>query len=119
MSERQPKTIQVSVTVPIFDLIESGEKSIEVRVRDAYFANIAVGDKFRLISKNRIGYRNIIRIGTYSNFEDLVAREKSGNIYPGATPSEILAGLRRIYAFSAERKGVLAFELGEDLIKRR
>ncbi|MGW4882654.1 NUDIX domain-containing protein [Streptomyces sp. NPDC004262] len=92
--------------------VESGRKTIEVRVATPQKRAVSVGDA--LILHLRDGDREldvvVRRIARYASFEELLASEDPADINPDAHDGEALADLRALYSPAQEALGVLAFE---------
>ncbi|GAA3143441.1 hypothetical protein GCM10010521_32850 [Streptomyces rameus] len=94
--------------------VESGRKTVEVRVATPAKAAVEVGDA--LVFHDRDSGREVDvvvkRITPYASFEELLGAEDPRRIDPDAPREELLAGLRGIYPPAEEGLGPLAFEFG-------
>ncbi len=94
-----------------FDLIASGEKTVEVRV--AYPANkrLAAGQLLKFTCRGEECLTRIAKIATYGSFDDMFDHEKASTVNPTATREQQLANIRLIYPAEKEALGVLAIEV--------
>jgi 8-oxo-dGDP phosphatase len=92
--------------------MESGRKTIEVRVATPQKRAIAVGDPVVFHDRDNDRELDVIvqRITRYASFEDLIRSEDPARIDPDGPRGELLANLRRIYPPAKEALGALAFE---------
>ncbi|MFF3914384.1 methyltransferase [Streptomyces sp. NPDC001852] len=92
--------------------VESGRKTIEVRVRTPTKAAVEAGDTivFREPGSGRELDVVAQRITPYTSFDELLDAEDPGRIDPDSTREEQLTNLRRIYPPEREALGPLAFE---------
>ncbi|MGW7362671.1 NUDIX domain-containing protein [Streptomyces sp. NPDC054841] len=92
--------------------VESGRKTIEVRVRTPRMMDVAVGDVlvFHGEDSDRELDVRVARITPHASFAELLAAEDTSRIDPDATEAEQLANLRRIYPPEREALGPLAIE---------
>jgi ASC-1-like (ASCH) protein/8-oxo-dGTP pyrophosphatase MutT (NUDIX family) len=92
--------------------VESGRKTIEVRVATREKAAVEAGDTIVFHDRDSGRELDIIvkRITSYASFEDLLSGEDPARIDPDGPPDDLLAGLRGIYPPAKEALGVLAFE---------
>ncbi|MDX2610947.1 NUDIX domain-containing protein [Streptomyces stelliscabiei] len=92
--------------------VESGRKTIEVRVRTPRITGVAVGDV--LVFHGEESGRELdvraSRITPYASFAELLAAEDVARIDPDSTRAEQLVNLRRIYPPEREALGPLAIE---------
>ncbi len=93
---------------PYVTQILTGRKTIEVRVNYPNIQRLQPGDRLRLNNRHLAIIR---RIGSYANFEELLAQEKASAIAPDLSPAELLAALRDIYPADKEALGVVALEI--------
>ncbi|AJE81563.1 hypothetical protein SLNWT_1187 [Streptomyces albus] len=91
--------------------VESGRKTIEVRVATSDRRDISVGDTVVFHDRNTGREVDVVvqRITPYPSFEDLLRSEDTALIDPDGQPGELLASLRDIYPPAKEALGVLAF----------
>ncbi|WP_327352764.1 methyltransferase domain-containing protein [Streptomyces sp. NBC_01304] len=92
--------------------VESGRKTIEVRVATPEKAAVEVGDTIVFHDQDDGRELDIViqRATRYTSFEELLAAEDPAHIDPDASRAEQLVNLRRIYPPAKEALGVLAFE---------
>ncbi|WP_308124749.1 NUDIX domain-containing protein [Streptomyces sp. NEAU-YJ-81] len=92
--------------------VESGRKTIEVRVGTAKRAAVETGDTIVFREPDSGRELDIVakRITPYSSFDELLDAEDPARIDSGSTREEQLANLRRIYPPDKEALGALAFE---------
>ncbi|MFT9480480.1 NUDIX domain-containing protein [Streptomyces sp. 11-1-2] len=92
--------------------VESGRKTIEVRVGTPKRAVVETGDTIVFREPDSGRELDIVakRITPYSSFDELLDAEDPARIDSGSTREEQLANLRRIYPPDKEALGALAFE---------
>ncbi|MEU5087700.1 methyltransferase [Streptomyces sp. NPDC021356] len=92
--------------------VESGRKTIEVRVATPEKAAVEVGDTIVFHDRSSDRELDIVvqRITPYASFEDLLETEDPGRIDPDGWPDALLVSLRDIYPPAKEALGALAFE---------
>ncbi|MEV6129144.1 methyltransferase domain-containing protein [Streptomyces violaceusniger] len=92
--------------------VESGRKTIEVRVGTPKRAAVQTGDTIVFREPDSGRELDIVakRITPYSSFDELLEAEDPARIDSGSTREEQLANLRRIYPPDKEALGALAFE---------
>ncbi|MBL1112872.1 NUDIX domain-containing protein [Streptomyces sp. 110] len=92
--------------------VESGRKTIEVRVGTPGTAAVETGDTIVFHEPDSGRELDIVakRITPYTSFEELLDAEDPARIDPGSTREEQLASLRRVYPPDKEALGALAFE---------
>lgn len=93
-----------------YNLIDSGVKSLEVRVGYPSIKKVCEGDTVTFINHSNIKYE-IIRIARYENFPDMLDNEDFSKAIPGVTKSKALEMYRSIYPNEKESLGVYVFEL--------
>lgn len=94
-----------------FDLIKSGEKTLEIRVGYNNIKRIRPGDTVELISPTQNLECHVEDVRTYPDFTEFVAHEDMGRALPGMNAEEAEAQLRKIYPPEKERLGVYVLEL--------
>ena len=102
-----------------FDLILSGEKTLEVRV---FYPNLKSIQKGELINLNNLATIRVKDIRKYSTFEAMLSQEESSRIVPGVGRVELLRLLKSLYPLPKEQLGVLVIEVepvGEKQIRER
>jgi len=97
-----------------FDMIEKGEKTIEVRVGYARMRRIKEGDTIRFFTKGSSCDSKVIRVTEYSTFEEMMAAEEPAKINPHEDAESQLKAIRGIFPPEKEKLGVLVFELSEN-----
>jgi HAD superfamily hydrolase (TIGR01549 family) len=102
----QVKTLWVRE--PYLNEILAGRKTVEVRVAYENIRRLKPGDQLKLNDRHVFTIR---RIGRYSDFEELIAREVPDQIAPGLAPQDLLAALREIYPAEKESLGAIALEV--------
>jgi ASC-1-like (ASCH) protein/8-oxo-dGTP pyrophosphatase MutT (NUDIX family)/protein-L-isoaspartate O-methyltransferase len=93
--------------------VESGRKTVEVRVATPEKAAVEIGDAivFHDLDSDRELDLVVKRITPYASFEDLLDAEDPARIDPDGRREEMLVNLRSIYPPAKEALGALAFEL--------
>ncbi len=96
-----------------FDLVATGTKTIEVRVKYPHLAHIAPDDtiRFRIKGTDEICEVEVKRVTEYPDFEALLDGEGPVNVNPTATREQQLANIRAIYPPEKEALGALAIEI--------
>ncbi|MFJ2203283.1 NUDIX domain-containing protein [Streptomyces violaceusniger] len=92
--------------------MESGRKTVEVRVADPEKKAVKVGDAIVLQDPESDREVDIIvkRITPYASFEDLLSTGDATRIDPDGSREDLLLNLRAIYPPAKEALGALAFE---------
>jgi ASC-1-like (ASCH) protein len=91
-----------------FDLILSGEKTLEVRVLYPHLKSIQKGDVINLNNQAMIRVKDVRK---YSSFEEMLSYEEASRIVPGVSREEVLSVLKSIYPPHKEQLGVLVLEI--------
>lgn len=94
-----------------FDLIASGDKTIEVRVGYSSMKKLKPGQLIRFVSNRASCLTRVVDIREYETFEELFREENPAKINPNLAAKEQLAEIRNIFSKSKERLGVLAIEI--------
>ncbi|MFD9270785.1 ASCH domain-containing protein [Streptomyces goshikiensis] len=96
-----------------FDLVASGTKTIEVRVRYPHLADTKAGDtiRFRVKDSGDTCEVRIIRVATYESFEALLDGEGPEKVNPSSSRDQQLTNIRSIYGPEKEALGALAIEI--------
>lgn len=96
-----------------FDLVASGEKTIEVRVKYPHLADLTAGDviRFQVKGTDETCEVQVKRVSEYPDFETLLDGEGPANINPTATREQQLTNIRAIYPPEKEALGALAIEI--------
>ena len=92
--------------------ILEGRKTIEVRVAYPNIARLQPGDRLLLNDKHPFVIR---RLGRYTDFAELLAREDPSAIAPDLSGAELLEILRQLYPPDKEALGVVALEIEPDV----
>jgi ASC-1-like (ASCH) protein len=94
-----------------FDLVASGEKTIEVRVRYPNLRNLAEGDHIRFVCGRDDCLTKVKRVTVYDSFDEMIDAEGPMKVNPTSPRDQQLANIRRIYGPEKEALGVLAIEI--------
>lgn len=97
-----------------YDMIEKGEKTIEIRVGYSGMRKIKAGDTIRFLTKGKSCDRKVLRVTEYRTFDEMMKAENPKAINPHATAEEQLKEIKSIFPPSKEKLGVLVFELSSD-----
>ncbi|MFF2546912.1 ASCH domain-containing protein [Kitasatospora sp. NPDC058063] len=119
MSTRRPATHDSRAERPrdmpiyrqYFDLIASGEKTVEVRVAYESMERIRVGGRINFTCRESSCLTRVTRIGKYRTFEEMFGTERVEAVNPHATEAEQLEAIRAIFPPHKEALGVLTFEI--------
>lgn len=103
-----PKTRLMWIKRRFFDLILSGEKTLEVRV---LYPNLRLIQKGELINLNNQATIRVKDVRKYSTFEEMLSKEEASRIVPGANREELLSLLKSLYPPHKEQMGVLVLEI--------
>lgn len=102
------KTRLMWVKKKFFDLILSGEKTLEVRVLYPNLRSIRKGELVNLNNQATIRIKDVRR---YSTFEEMLSKEEASRIVPGSNREEVLKLLKSLYPPHKEQLGVLVLEV--------
>jgi len=91
-----------------FDLILSGEKTLEVRVLYPNLRSIRKGELVNLNNQATIRVKDVRK---YSTFEEMLSKEEASRIVPGSNREELLRLLKSLYPSHKEQMGVLVLEV--------
>ncbi|WP_327383646.1 MULTISPECIES: ASCH domain-containing protein [unclassified Streptomyces] len=96
-----------------FELVAAGQKTIEVRVKYPYLADLAAGDRidFRIKGTDEVCHVEVLRVTEYDGFEALLDGEGAEQVNPIAGREQQLANIRAIYGAEKEALGALAIEI--------
>jgi ASC-1-like (ASCH) protein len=94
-----------------FDLIASGQKTVEVRVAYPSNQRLQPGQLIRFTCRGEQCLTRIRRIASYQTFEEMFDHENVAAINPTATRVDQLASIRLIYPAEKEALGVIAIEV--------
>ena len=92
----------------ILPQIESGRKSLEVRMPSRYMDSIEVGDTLVFNEKVR---RYVKAVRKHRNIEELLLQENSFKILPGHDYALLQDRFAQMWEPGRDRKGVLVFEM--------
>ena len=102
------KTRLIWIKRRFFDLILSGEKTLEVRVLYPNLRSIQKGELVNLNNQATIRIRDVRK---YSTFEEMLSKEEASRIVPGSNREELLSLLKSLYPPHKEQLGVLVLEV--------
>jgi ASC-1-like (ASCH) protein len=114
MSEQQSGTIEHTLNLrkPYFDLIASGDKTVEVRVGYAKIRKMAAGDLLRFNSGTDTLLTRITLVNEYASFTALLDAEDAAMIAGAEEPrEELMAAIRSIYPPEKEALGAFAIHV--------
>ncbi|MEU9399177.1 ASCH domain-containing protein [Streptomyces sp. NPDC048242] len=113
MNDRPARVHELRLYRQYFDLVASGEKTVEVRVKYPHLADLAPGDviRFHVKGGDDTCEVEVGRVTEYPSFEALLDGEGPGGINPTVTRERQLADIREIYPREKEGLGVLAIEI--------
>ncbi|WTI84441.1 ASCH domain-containing protein [Streptomyces sp. NBC_00726] len=94
-----------------FDLITSGEKTVEVRVAYESMKRVKAGDLINFTCRGESCLTRVVRVGQYRTFTEMFGTEDVGAVNPHATEEEQLRAIRAIFPAAKEALGVLVFEI--------
>ena len=94
-----------------FNLIRLGTKTLEVRVGYRNIKRIKPGDIMELATSAQSCIIRIKDVRNYRTFQEMLNHEAPGLIVPGATKTELLHLLRKIYPRDREKLGVVVLEI--------
>ncbi|MBJ7904039.1 ASCH domain-containing protein [Streptomyces sp. DSM 110735] len=113
MNDTPARVCELTLYRQYFDLVASGAKTVEVRVKYPRLADLAPGDviRFRVRDGDDTCEVEVGRVTEYPDFEALLDGEGPGSVNPTATRERQLADIRAIYPPEKEALGVLAIEI--------
>ncbi|MFG2847383.1 ASCH domain-containing protein [Kitasatospora sp. NPDC048296] len=119
MSTRQPAAHNSQAKRPrnmpiyrqYFDLIASGEKTVEVRVAYESMKRIKPGDLINFTCRELSCLTKVKRVGKYRTFKEMFGTERVEAVNPRATEAEQLEAIHAIFPPHKEALGVLTFEI--------
>ncbi|MEV6478408.1 ASCH domain-containing protein [Streptomyces sp. NPDC051576] len=113
MSNTTPRVRELNLYRQYFDLVATGTKTIEVRVKYPHLADLVAGDiiRFHIKGTDETCEVEVKRVTEYTDFEALLAGEGPANVNPTATRDEQLANIRAIYPPEKEALGALAIRI--------
>ncbi|MFB6582304.1 ASCH domain-containing protein [Streptomyces sp. NPDC056402] len=96
-----------------FELVASGTKTIEVRVKYPHLENLKAGDRieFHIKDTEERCEVEVLRVAEYPSFEALLDGEGAEKVNPSASREQQLANIRGIYGPEKEALGALAIEI--------
>jgi ASC-1-like (ASCH) protein len=94
-----------------FDLIASGQKTIEVRVAYPSNKRLAAGQLLKFTCGGETCLTRITQVVPYTSFEEMLDHENVSSVNPTATRAEQVASLRLIYPAEKEALGVIAIHV--------
>ena len=95
-----------------FDLIQSGKKTLEVRVGYDAINRIQVGESINLVTHTSNLNVRVNAIRRYNSFDSMLVKEPFNEIAPDVvSQAELLVLLKNIYPASKEKLGVVVLEL--------
>ncbi|MFE9483912.1 ASCH domain-containing protein [Streptomyces spororaveus] len=96
-----------------FELVASGTKTIEVRVKYPHLENLAAGDRieFRIKDTDERCEVEVLRVAEYPTFEALLGGEGPEKVNASASREQQLTNIRAIYGPEKEALGALAIEI--------
>ena len=113
MTDTTARVHELNLYRQYFDLVVSGTKTIEVRVKYPHLADLAGGDtiRFRIKGTDETCDVKVRRVTEYPGFEALLDGEGPVNVNPTASRDQQLCNIRAIYAPEKEALGALAIEI--------
>ncbi|MFI8252605.1 ASCH domain-containing protein [Streptomyces filamentosus] len=113
MSHRTARVHELNLYRQYFELVSSGRKTTEVRVKYPHLADLATGDtiRFRIKDTDETCDVNVLCVTEYDSFEALLDGEGPANVNPTATRDQQLANIRTIYGPEKEALGALAIKI--------
>ena len=107
-----PRARPMRIYRKYFDMIASGEKTIEIRVAYSSLARLRPGSLLRFESgPGQQCLTRVKRIARYADFPQLLAAEDVRQINPHASKEQQLEDLRRIFPPEKEKLGAVAIEI--------
>jgi ASC-1-like (ASCH) protein len=94
-----------------FDLVSTGRKTVEVRVRYPKLRGLTPGDHIRFVCGRDDCLTRVKRVTVYDSFEEMLDTEGPANVNPNSPREQQLTDIRRIYGPEKEALGVLAIEI--------
>lgn len=114
-----PRTWEMNLLRPYFDLVASGRKTVEVRVRYPKLDGLGAGDLIRFACGTDSCLVRVARVAVYASFEEMIDAEGAENVNPEVSRDQQLADIRGIYSPEKEALGVLAVALVRGSADRR
>lgn len=95
-----------------FDLIKTGEKTLEVRVGYDSIKRIQAGERINMLTHTSSLNVRVNSIRKYESFQAMLKKEPFKSIAPDTSSSEeLLTLLKNIYPPNKEKLGIIVFEL--------
>jgi len=94
-----------------FDLIASGQKTVEVRVAYPSNKRLAARQLLKFTCRGEECLTRITRVAHYRTFEEMFDHENVSSVNPAATRAEQSANIRLIYPAEKEALGVIAIHV--------
>jgi ASC-1-like (ASCH) protein len=113
MSDTTARARELNLYRLYFDLVASGAKTIEVRVKYPHLADLTAGEtiRFRVKGTDESCDVRVLRVTEYPGFEALLDGEGPAHVNPDATREQQLVNIRSIYGPEKEALGALAIEV--------
>jgi ASC-1-like (ASCH) protein/ribosomal protein S18 acetylase RimI-like enzyme len=102
-----------------FNFIESGHKTLEVRVGYDNINTIQPGERIRLASGSNNAIIMVIAIRRYTSFSEMIKTEDADRIAPGKSKDQVLQLLQSLYSAQKEQLGVVVLEIKYIKMERR
>jgi ASC-1-like (ASCH) protein len=102
-------THNLSIRPEFLNLIESGKKTLDVRVAYPHILRVSVGDIIRFNNSSQF---DVNRIGDYENFDEMYENEDYKLIHPFSTQRQQIQVLRSMFPYEKEQLGIRVFDLG-------
>lgn len=112
----------LQIKTEIFDLIEQGIKTLDVRVGFAQIKKIKLNDTieyYRPNSKEEKIKFDVVRIAVYTTIEEMLEFENHGKILPKRTRIQVLNNLKKVYTEEKLKLGIYVFEIKKHIVLKR
>ncbi|WP_166659569.1 methyltransferase, FxLD system [Glycomyces sp. NRRL B-16210] len=106
-----PEPIAMHLHEEYFDLIASGQKTVEVRCADVKRLAVQPGSHIRFTSGGRMLTVVVVRVARYDTFAALYASEDAAAINPHRNRAEQLAGIEALYTPEKRALGAVAIAI--------
>lgn len=103
------KNYNIMITRDSYNLIESEEKTVEVKIAYRNIKNITINDTITFSGYGSTKFK-VIRVSKYKNFADVLEHENVSKIMPGMTKAEVGIMFKKLYPRDADAPGVYAIE---------
>lgn len=107
----EPEPIAMHLHEEYFDLIASGQKTVEVRCADLKRLAVQPGSHIRFTSGGRTLTVVVVRVARYESFAALYASEDAAAINPHRNRAEQLAGIEVLYTPEKRALGAVAIAI--------